>query len=378
VEYSGELWWRFALDRNAPRSLRALAGASVTALLIGLAMLLRPHHRVAVGVAGSDKLELALPVVSASPQSYANLALLGDKEFLFNEAGTAFLMYRRSGRSWVSMGDPVGPVQEWSELAWRFRELADRFGGWTVFYEVGPEQLSLYLELGLSMLKLGEEARVNLEGFSLEGGERKKLRHILNKLEKEGASFEVAPAVEPLLPELKAVSDAWLARKSTREKSFSLGCFRESYLLRFPAALVRQQGRIVAFANLWAGQCREELSLDLMRFLPEAPEGVMEYLFGRLMLWGRAQGYRWFNLGMVPLAGLADHALAPLWDRVGVLLFRHGENFYNFQGLRQFKDKFDPVWTPRYLASPGGLALPVILANVASLVSSGLKGVVAK
>ena len=78
----------------------------------------------------------------------------------------------------------------------------------------------------------------------------------------------------------------------------------------------------------------------------------MDYLFVELMLWGEAEGYRWFNLGMAPLAGLEDRALAPLWNRLGALLFRHGEHFYNFQGLRQYKEKFDPVWEPRYLASP--------------------------
>jgi len=380
VEYSNELWWRFEFDAHAPRSLRALAGVSVAALLLALAILLRPYRRIPASAPGPADLQRALPIVRASPQSYASLALLGDKEFLFSATGNAFLMYRRSGRSWISMGDPIGPREEWNELAWSFRERVDRFGGWTVFYEVGSENLSLYLDLGLTLLKLGEEARVPLSDFSLEGGERKKLRHLVNKLEKEGASFEVAPAeaVPFLLPELKCVSDAWLAQKSTREKSFSLGCFRESYLQRFPAGLIRSGGRIVAFANLWTGECKEELSIDLMRHLPDAPDGVMEYLFIRLMLWGRGEGYRWFNLGMVPLAGLVDHALAPLWNRVGIFLFRHGENFYNFQGLRLFKEKFDPVWTARYMASPGGLALPVILTNLAALVSGGLKGAVSK
>jgi phosphatidylglycerol lysyltransferase len=55
-----------------------------------------------------------------------------------------------------------------------------------------------------------------------------------------------------------------------------------------------------------------------------------------------------------------------------------GENFYNFQGLRQYKEKFDPVWEPTYLASPGGLVLPRILTNLATLISGGLRGVVAK
>jgi phosphatidylglycerol lysyltransferase len=96
------------------------------------------------------------------------------------------------------------------------------------------------------------------------------------------------------------------------------------------------------------------------------------------MLWGKQQGYRWFNLGMAPMSGFEDRALAPLWSRVGSFLFRHGEHFYNFQGLRQYKEKFDSTWEPRYLASPGGLALPRIVTNVASLISGGLKGVVTK
>lgn len=48
------------------------------------------------------------------------------------------------------------------------------------------------------------------------------------------------------------------------------------------------------------------------------------------------------------------------------------------QGLRLYKDKFDPVWEPRYLASSGGLALPVILKDLTQLISGGVKGVFLK
>jgi phosphatidylglycerol lysyltransferase len=104
----------------------------------------------------------------------------------------------------------------------------------------------------------------------------------------------------------------------------------------------------------------------------------MDFIFVQLMLWGQQQGYHWFNLGMAPLAGLEHRALGTIWNRVGALAFRLGENFYNFQGLRQYKEKFDPVWEPMYLASPGGLVLPRILTNLATLISGGLRGVVAK
>jgi phosphatidylglycerol lysyltransferase len=289
-------------------------------------------------------------------------------------------MYGMRGRSWVSMGDPVGPPELGRELAWRFLELADRHGGLAVFYEVGADDLPLYLDLGLRLRKLGEEARVGLAAFSLDGPARRGLRQTQRRGAREGCCFEVLPAaaVEPLLDELALVSDEWLAHKNTREKSFSLGRFDRGYLRRFPVALIRRGERIVAFANVWAGSAKQELSIDLMRYRDDAPSGAMEFLFTELMLWGKAQGYRWFSLGMAPLAGLEPHPLAPLWNRLGALLFRHGEHFYNFQGLRAFKDKFDPEWEPRYLASPGGLATPFVLSDVAALINGGAMGTIRK
>jgi phosphatidylglycerol lysyltransferase len=314
----------------------------------------------------------------------ANLALLDDKEVLLSARGTALLMFGTAGRSWIALGDPVGPAEEHAELVWRFREMVDRHGGWTVFYQVSRQALPLYLDLGLTLQKIGEEARVPLAGFTLDGHERKKLRNALHRLERDGCHFEVVPpaAVEPLLPELREVSDAWLQLRRTREKGFSLGHFDEDYLRRCPLALLRRDTatgtEVLAFANLWLGADGEELSFDLMRHRPDAPPGVMDSLLAQLMTWGREQGFRWCNLGMAPLSGLESRALAPLVTRLGALLFRHGEPLYNFQGVRQFKEKFDPCWEPRYLASPGGVALPRILAHLSTLIAGGLKGVVAR
>ena len=379
VEYADNLWWRFAFSGDASRFLRATVGVVVFGLFFAVARLLRPVPPQPPE-SGRQELEKADSIVRNSAEVFAHLALLGDKRFLFSPEGDAFIMYAVEGRSWIAMGDPVGVDLRWPELIWKFRELSDRYGGRTVFYEVGHEHLHLYLDLGLSLLKLGEEARVPLAEFSLEGSARKGLRYTKRKLEKEGYRFEVIQAATAAahLDELKNISDAWLTEKSTREKGFSLGFFQADYISRCPLALVIRNERIEAFANLWTGAQLEELSLDLMRYLPEAAEGVMEFLFICMMLWGKAQGYRWFNLGMAPLSGLENRALAPLWNRLGAFVFRHGEHFYNFQGLRQYKEKFDPQWRPKYLASPGGLAFPQIFANLATLISGGMKGTVAK
>jgi phosphatidylglycerol lysyltransferase len=379
VEYAHELWWRFGADVQAPRSLRALLAAGVTLLGVGALRLLRPAPPQPAPPTPAD-LDRAQAIVARSPRVEGYLALLGDKQILFHERGDAFLMYGVSGRTWVAMSDPVGPTETREELAWRFLELADRHGGRPVFYEVSEEDLSVYLELGLDLRKLGEEARVPLREFGLEGSARKGLRQTDHRMAREGCRFEILPAasVPAVLDELEAISNAWLAEKKTREKRFSLGFFDRAYLSRLPVAVVRRGERIVAFSNVWPSESRQALSGDLMRYGPEAPPGVMEYLFTQLMLWGREQGYEHYALGMAPLSGFEHHRLAPLWNRLGALLFRHGEHFYNFQGLRAFKDKFDPEWEPRYLASPGGLAVPIVLTRVASLISGGVSGIVSR
>jgi phosphatidylglycerol lysyltransferase len=379
VEYAGELWWRFALSGDAPRFLRATAAVVAAVVAFAFAHLLRPAPARPASPTPMA-LNRAADVAARSDRTDAWLALLGDKALLLSASCQAFIMYAVAGRSWVALGDPAGAASERAELAWRFRELADRHGGWTVFYQVGKGDLPLYVDLGLTLMKVGEEARVSLHDFSLDGSARKGLRRANRDVERDGASFEVVPpiGVPKLLPELRYVSDDWLANKNTREKRFSIGFFDERYLQHFHVAVVRVDGRIVAFANVLASGMGEELSVDLMRYASDAPHGVMDYLFTELMRCGARDGYRWFNLGTAPLSGFEPRALAPLWSRAGALVYQHGEHFYNFRGLRQYKAKFDPVWEPRYLASPGGLALPRVLTNIATLISGGLAGVVAK
>jgi phosphatidylglycerol lysyltransferase len=192
--------------------------------------------------------------------------------------------------------------------------------------------------------------------------------------------FKIIPVeqIPSYMEKFKNISDRWLALKNTREKGFGLGFFSQDYLKNFPAAIVISQGKLIAFANLWLGAGKKELSVDLMRYLPGSHEGIMDYLFTELMLWGKEQGYGQFNLGMAPLSGLEGKNLASLWPRFGNFVFRYGENFYNFQGLRKYKEKFDPVWQSKYIVCPGGLAVPRILSDTLAITSRGIKGSIAK
>jgi phosphatidylglycerol lysyltransferase len=374
VEYSQDLWWQFELHGEASRMLRATVGAGITVLLFGLARLLgyAPHE---APTPGDAELSDAAAIIRTQTATPPNLVFLRDKAILFDEQKTGFVMYAVQGRTWAALGDPVGPPERLGPLVRLFLERCDDFGGVPVFYEVSAAHLHRYADVGLTFVKLGEEARVDLTTFTVEGSRGKKHRNAINRLAREHGTFRVLPAeqVAGVMDQLRAVSDDWLAQHPGGEKGFSLGFFSPEYLARFPVAVVECEGRVVAFANIWEGPQRVEVSVDLMRYDRHAPKDVMEALFVHLMLWAREQGYRWCALGMAPLSGFEHSPVAPLWNRLASFLYRHGEGLYSFQGLRAFKDKFDPVWEPRYLAYPGGLRLPRVLADVSVLIAGGYR-----
>ena len=371
VPYQDDLWWEFAWRGDASRFLRASFAAAVALTCVavtqwfGYAQPKREEH-------APDTELPRLPLAHAN-RTDALLAYAGDKRFLRSESGQTLLMYQVQGQSWIVMGDPVGPAEEWGDLLWEIREMADAAQGRLLLYQISTDALPIAIDLGLQLVKYGEEARVALPGFTMEGSEKRSLRHSERRAAREGASFEIVPAaqVPALMAELRTVSDAWLHDKGQSEKAFSVGRFDPAYLSRFDCALVRQHGRIVAFANIWATENREELSVDLMRHLAEMPYGTMDFLFVQLMQWGRDQGYRWFNLGMAPLSGIESRRLAPMWARIGALLYRHGDAFYGFEGLRAYKDKFSPVWTARYIGAPPGLGLARGMIDLQTLVGGG-------
>jgi phosphatidylglycerol lysyltransferase len=372
VEYQNDLWWSFAERGDASRFLRASLAAAMLLAVLALSRLLRPP-RIRPPLQSVD--DLPGPAVMALARSTdAFLAYTGDKRFLHSPSGASFVMFRIRGHSWIVMGDPVGDPGEWNDLLWTLREAADTAQGRLLLYQISLQTLPIAIDLGLHIVKYGEEARVDLAGFSLDGTGAKPLRYALRRAERDGASFDIVPAaqVPAMMDRLRAISDNWLKTKGHREKGFSVGRFDPTYIARFDCAVVRWHGRIAAFANIWATPDKTELSVDLMRHDHDIPYGAMDFLFIKLMQWGQAQGYRRFTLGLAPLSGLEARRLAPLWVRFGSLLYQHGETLYGFEGLRSYKEKFSPVWEPRFIAGPQGLALGRALIDLQRVVQESV------
>ncbi|WP_170293973.1 bifunctional lysylphosphatidylglycerol flippase/synthetase MprF [Paracoccus limosus] len=368
--YSNEIWWEFAADERAPRALRA---GLLVCLLIGLAalfLLLRiPRFRPTPPDART--LEIAGHIAMQGDNPDAGFVLTGDKAVMLSDNHQAFLMFGVAGSSWIAYGPPVGETEACEEVAYSFVDAARRAGARPIFYEVGLDAVPLMLDLGMTLHKMGEEAVIDLTRFSLEGPQRKRLRTTYARAGRDGLTLEiVAPPHSPaLLAELRGISDEWLTGKKSREKGFSVGRFDPDWLNHWQIALVRENGTIIAFGNIMTTEHHHVASIDLMRHRLSAPSGTMEFLFTALMLALKERGYPAMSLGMAPLAGLDPHRSRRTWDRFGALIFRHGGSFYKFEGLRAFKDKFGPDWTPHYLATPTAMPPLLPLADAARLIA---------
>ncbi|MBP0482718.1 bifunctional lysylphosphatidylglycerol flippase/synthetase MprF [Sagittula salina] len=371
--YAHDLWWQFASDQSAPRALRAalLGGILLTVALLVFA--LRPgtlRHAPAT----PEDLERARALIAAQPDPGANIALTGDKCLMFSDSGRAALMYRIQNRSWIALHEPFGDPAEARQLAWAFHDAAYAANARPIFYAVSAAHASLWIDMGLALIKMGEEAVVPLAGFSLDGPARKRLRTTHNRALRDGLTFEMleAPVAPETLEALRPISDAWLAAKSGGEKGFSLGTFDPAVLSRAPIAVVRHHDRIVGFATLWLTDAHHAASIDLMRHADDAPSGMMEFLFTELLLHFAGRGYAEFSLGNAPLSGIEARRGARLTARMGAFVYKHGRQFYNFEGLRAFKQKFDPEWRPVYVAVPPRANILAVATDIVTLINGGL------
>ncbi|TQV63354.1 MAG: bifunctional lysylphosphatidylglycerol flippase/synthetase MprF [Halothiobacillaceae bacterium] len=379
VDYNHLLWWQFGFDQDAARALRSTLGVGLGVTLLGLTLLLRPPRHVP-HLPNPATLAHAQAIIRTQDSAFANLALMGDKSIMLNEEGDAFIMFGKRGASFIALGDPVGPGGAGEELAWAFREMVSREGGRVAFYQVRAENLPIYLDMGLMPLKIGEEAVISLTRFTLDGKKAEPNRYILNRGARAGLEFDMVPAthVPGIVEELRMVSDDWLVQRKAREKRFSLGFFDPAYVSRFDVAVLRHEGRIVAFVSILRTDTHTEAASDLMRQVSNAPRDAMRFLLLKLMIHLKGAGYTRLSLSMAPLSGLESHPYAPIWQRVGSMIYQRGGQYYNFRGLREFKEQFSPDWEPRFLVTQGGLNPAIILADVAALVGGGMRGVLGK
>ncbi|GAB6991163.1 bifunctional lysylphosphatidylglycerol flippase/synthetase MprF [Paenibacillus pini] len=354
-----------------PYAITALIGLAGAWVLLTMLLVLRPNRKVAVSATPEELNKLRSFLEQHEGNLLTHLLFTGDKSLYWAQENQVVIPYARARDKLVVLGDPIGPIQFVPEAIAEFIKMADEYAMSAVFYQATPAYLPLYHEQGYRFFKLGEEALVHLDEFTTSGKKNTDLRTVRNRFEREGYTFEMvdAPFSSELMEELHSISEGWL--NGRREKGFSLGWFDPTYIQQAPVAILRNAAsQVMAFATMAPGyDGGRTMSIDLMRYQTDSPNGLMDYLFVQLIEWSKANGYTIFNIGNAPLSSVGDNSNALREEKLANLVFQYGGHWYGFKGLRRYKEKFHPEWEPRFLAYPVWVSLPVLTVDLVRLVS---------
>ncbi len=347
-----------------PRAMRAglLAAALLSFALIHLAM---EPRRARILPPSPETLARARAILEARAAAgdelppEARLALSGDNSFFMPAAADAFIAFRAAGRSWIALGDPVGPPSSRREIAWRFADAAARAGKRPVFHAATAAFRPLGRELGLILQAIGAEAAI-----ALASGDRGKER----PAGETGFEFWLPPHDPARHAALARMNDEWRKAHPEGERHFIEGPFARAWLDHCPVGVIREGGggAVRGFASLIADPARLNFRIDLMRALDDGDHRVkralVEGLIGALGEAGAAS----LGLGLVPPEDIGLRDSARLWQRFGRWIYPNAEDFSGFGDLRGFAGAFAPGFSIRFLALRGDGAAP--LATLKDLV----------
>ncbi|MPQ44551.1 bifunctional lysylphosphatidylglycerol flippase/synthetase MprF [Clostridium tarantellae] len=305
--------------------------------------------------------------------SLTHLIFLKDKYVYLNEDKDVLFQYEVFVDKLFVLGNPIGNKEKILGEIEKFCNFADTYGYTPVFYQIDDTMINYLHSNGYDFMKLGEEAKIEIDSFKVVGNKMKNLKAAKNKMIKEGYTFEVLypPFSKDLMNKLKKISDEWLENR--KEKGFSVGFFDEDYLNRAPIAIIKDcNGDMKAFSNIMYMYDKDKsFSVDLMRFTKNSPTGLMDFIFINLIEQGKVKGFKTFNMGMAPLANVGVSKYAFLSERLALQLYENGQFLYSFKGLRKFKEKYTDKWEDRYIAYRRSTSLPIIMLQAALLCSRG-------
>jgi lysylphosphatidylglycerol synthetase-like protein (DUF2156 family) len=331
---------------------------ALTAVGVGLGvyavyLALRPvvtRRRAAGADAGLVKARAIVAAHGASTLDY--FALRSDKEAFFD--GDSMVAYAVYGAVCLVSPDPIGPPSERDRVWAAFRRFADDHGWILAVMGAGEEWLPTYRAAGMFDLYVGDEAVVDINRFSLEGGKNKGLRQAVNRIAKYGYTISFHdPATADA--ELRAGVEAIMtkSRRGDVERGFSMTLGRifdpddRGLLL---AVANDPAGDPVAFCQYVPAQGIDGYSLDLMRRdNGEHPNGLLDFIVVQTIHHLRDRGMRGLCLNFATMrAVLAGETGPGLTQRVERWFLRRMSDSMQIESLWKYNAKFDPEWHPRY------------------------------
>lgn len=295
-----------------------------------------------------------------------------DKAYFFGSDGDSFIAYRVSNGVALALGEAIGSKTALPRLVAEFAAFCRRHDWAVAYIYLYGASLPLYEATGLRSIKIGEDAIVELDNFISTTMHNKHFRSVVNKFTRLGYRFEATepPQAPSRIRQMGDVTRSWLRQNGRTERGFALGYHDRSYLARSSVyCMYDKSGKMIAFANGIKSYNPKQATIDLMRYRYDAETGVMDYLSLCIMKHLYESGWKEFSFGLAPLSGLDDNIGRNLETRVLVRLARINFASFSFDGLRRYKNKFNPRWEPRYLAyDRGGVGLGMTALAISRLI----------
>jgi lysylphosphatidylglycerol synthetase-like protein (DUF2156 family) len=301
--------------------------------------------------------------------------------------GQGYLAFRKHAGVAVALGDPVGPPGATAGIIDDFIAMCDKAALVPYIFSCSRTTTEVTDGLGWSSAQVAEDNLIDLPTLEFKGKKWQDVRTALNKAPKEGVSFRmVSLADEPwsMVRQVEELSQQWLGDKELPEMGFTLGGVTEALDREVKVGLaVGADGKLHGVTS-WMpvfgpdGHVRG-WTLDLMRRADGGFRSTMEFLIASSCLWFKQDGAEFVSLSGAPLARSAADAdgetpVEKFLDTLGEQL----EPVYGFRSLHAFKGKFQPRFSPMYMAFRDEADLPRIGIAItrAYLPTAGLRDMI--
>ena len=366
-------------DRDGGRVVRrfliTLRGGSLITSLLALGLLLRPVLKQRHPDATPEERERVKQIIFQHGRDPMDtFALLDDKRYFFSEDGQGVVAYALWRKFAVALADPICPIKSRGAMISNFARFCKQQDWKPLFYCSHMNNRTTYEEEGFVSFKIGEDARLDVSEFKLQGKMFQNLRTARNKAQKNGLTmqwYNAKPQVDHgLEAQLCMLSADWLKRKHGGEMTFDLGSFSLDSVHEHGISIVRNtEGRMEALATWLPYAQGKGRCLDLMRGREDARD-VIDFLIVEAIDHFKAEGVTEVSLGNAPLANVdadAEGGLESKRERAVKFLFDNFDKYYGYKSLFNFKKKYQPEWQGRYIAYRPGVPLPMIGLAIAGV-----------
>lgn len=275
----------------------------------------------------------------------------------FSSRGDAVVGYVLGGGFRVVAGAPVCSRNRLREVAEEFELDAGRCGQ-RVCYFCAESRLESVFDGSPTHTKflLGAQPSWRPAVWAEIVKSHKSLRAQLNRARNKGVTVDEWPVERIRSSEqLSDCLHAWLDSKGLPPLHFLVEPETLKRLDHRRVFVAERAGRVVGFVTLSPVATRKGWLFEQFPHRPKAPNGTVELMIDSAMRALAGEGREYATLGLSPLSRRADVRPFdnPLWLRIALAWLRkHGQRFYNFDGLDSFKAKLRPEkWEPVFAVS---------------------------